>query len=45
MNELEEFVQKLASESKDLEPEIVEMVNEHFWELLLNIEEKQTYEI
>jgi hypothetical protein len=31
---LREFISKMAENSVDLDPSIVEMVNEHFWELI-----------
>ncbi|MCU0347390.1 MAG: hypothetical protein MUC59_10630 [Saprospiraceae bacterium] len=31
---IQSFVQKLLNESRDLEPEIIDMVNKNFWELL-----------
>jgi len=30
---LNQFMQKLSKNSKDLEPDIIEIVNDHFWEL------------
>ena len=35
---LENFIEEIVTNSTNLEGEIVDMVNKHFWELLLKID-------